>query len=48
VLIFNASTRLTGMSLNAAYALLTQWSLRLSGDAASCRLSAGAASRPAY
>jgi hypothetical protein len=31
VLIFNASTRLTGMSLNAAYALLTQWSLRLSG-----------------
>jgi hypothetical protein len=33
VLMFNASTRLSGMSLNAAYALLTHWSLRLSGAA---------------
>ncbi len=31
VVIFNASTRLTGLSLNAAFALLTGWSLRLSG-----------------
>ncbi len=31
VIIFNASTRLVGMSLNAAYALLTSWSLRLQG-----------------
>jgi hypothetical protein len=31
VLIFNASTRLTGLSLNAAYALLAHWSLRLNG-----------------
>ena len=31
VVCFNASTRLVGMSLNAAYALLTSWSLRLHG-----------------
>lgn len=31
VLIFNASTRITGISLNAAYSLLTSWALRLSG-----------------
>ncbi len=31
VIFFNASTRLQGMSLNAAYALLTSWSLRLQG-----------------
>jgi hypothetical protein len=31
VLIFNASTRLSGISLNAAFSLLTQWSLRLGG-----------------
>ncbi len=31
VVFFNASTRLSGMSLNAAYALLAGWSLRLSG-----------------
>ncbi len=31
VVIFNASTRLTGLSLNAAFALLAGWSLRLSG-----------------
>jgi hypothetical protein len=31
VIFFNASTRLSGMSLNAAYALLSSWSLRLSG-----------------
>jgi hypothetical protein len=31
VLMFNASTRLSGISLNAAYSLLTHWSLRLSG-----------------
>jgi hypothetical protein len=29
VVIFNASTRLVGMSLNAAFALLTAWALRL-------------------
>lgn len=31
VIIFNASTRLVGLSLNAAYALLTSWALRLRG-----------------
>jgi len=31
VVFFNASTRLTGLSLNAAFALLTGWSLRLAG-----------------
>jgi Capsule polysaccharide biosynthesis protein len=31
VLVFNATTRLMGLSLNAAYSLLTAWSLRLSG-----------------
>lgn len=31
VVIFNASARLTGMSLNAAFSLLTGWSLRLTG-----------------
>ncbi len=31
VAFFNASTRLTGLSLNAAFSLLTGWSLRLSG-----------------
>ncbi len=31
VVFFNASTRLSGMTLNAAYALLAGWSLRLSG-----------------
>jgi len=31
VLSFNASTRITGVSLNAAFALLTGWSLRLQG-----------------
>jgi hypothetical protein len=31
VVSFNASTRLTGMSLNAAFGLLTGWSLRLQG-----------------
>ena len=31
VLFFNASTRLTGLSLNAAFSLLTSWSLRLHG-----------------
>ena len=31
VVFFNASTRLTGLSLNAAFSLLTSWSLRLSG-----------------
>ncbi|HPH97345.1 MAG TPA: hypothetical protein PKW33_17235 [Anaerolineaceae bacterium] len=31
VVFFNASTRLSGLSLNAAYNLLTAWSLRLSG-----------------
>lgn len=31
VVLFNASTRLTGLSLNAAYSMLTGWSLQLSG-----------------
>jgi len=31
VLSFNASTRITGLSLNAAFAMLTGWSLRLQG-----------------
>ncbi|HWT81610.1 MAG TPA: hypothetical protein VN648_22690, partial [Candidatus Methylomirabilis sp.] len=31
VVFFNASTRLTGLSLNAAYSLLSAWSLRLQG-----------------
>ncbi len=31
VLFFNASTRLTGVSLNAAFSQLSAWSLRLSG-----------------
>ncbi|KPL83802.1 hypothetical protein SE15_00680 [Thermanaerothrix daxensis] len=31
VILFNASTRLVGMSLNAAFSLLTGWALRLSG-----------------
>jgi hypothetical protein len=31
ILSFNASTRITGLSLNAAFALLTGWSLRLQG-----------------
>lgn len=31
VIFFNASTRLTGVSLNAAFSLLASWSLRLSG-----------------
>jgi hypothetical protein len=31
VIFFNASTRLTGMSLNAAYQMLASWSLRLQG-----------------
>ncbi len=31
VVSFNASTRLTGLSLNAAFAMLTGWSLRLQG-----------------
>lgn len=31
VVFFNASTRLTGLSLNAAFALLTSWGLRLAG-----------------
>lgn len=31
VLSFNASTRIAGMSLNAAFAMLTGWSLRLQG-----------------
>ncbi|MEN4042932.1 MAG: hypothetical protein ROW39_11335 [Anaerolineaceae bacterium] len=31
VLMFNSSTRLSGLSLNAAYALLTHWALRLHG-----------------
>jgi hypothetical protein len=31
VVFFNASTRLSGMSLNAAYSLLATWSLRLQG-----------------
>jgi hypothetical protein len=31
VVIFNASTRIRGLSLNAAFSLLTGWSLRLAG-----------------
>ena len=31
VVSFNASTRLQGLSLNAAFAMLTGWSLRLQG-----------------
>ena len=31
ILAFNASTRITGVSLNAAFALLTGWSLQLQG-----------------
>jgi hypothetical protein len=31
VVSFNASTRITGMSVNAAFAMLTGWSLRLQG-----------------
>ena len=31
VVMFNASTRLTGLSLNAAFQLLTAWALRLQG-----------------
>jgi hypothetical protein len=31
VVLFNASTRLTGLSLNAAFQLLTGWALRLAG-----------------
>jgi hypothetical protein len=31
ILVFNASTRITGLSLNAAFAMLTGWSLRLQG-----------------
>jgi hypothetical protein len=31
VLVFNASTRLLGLSLNAAFSLLTAWGLRLAG-----------------
>jgi hypothetical protein len=31
VVFFNSSTRLTGLSLNAAFALLTSWALRLQG-----------------
>jgi hypothetical protein len=31
VLSFNASTRITGLSLNAAFSMLTGWSLRLQG-----------------
>ncbi len=31
IVAFNASTRLTGLSLNAAFQLLTTWSLRLAG-----------------
>jgi hypothetical protein len=31
VVFFNASTRLSGLSLNAAYSLLASWSLRLTG-----------------
>lgn len=31
VILFNASTRLTGLSLNAAFQLLTGWTLRLAG-----------------
>jgi hypothetical protein len=31
VVLFNASTRLTGLSLNAAFQLITSWGLRLAG-----------------
>jgi len=31
VVVFNASTRITGLSQNAAFSLLTSWGLRLSG-----------------
>jgi len=31
VILFNASTRITGLSLNAAFQLLTGWTLRLAG-----------------
>ncbi|MCK4897350.1 MAG: hypothetical protein KAS38_01125, partial [Anaerolineales bacterium] len=31
VVIFNATARLTGLSLNAAFSLLVGWSLRLAG-----------------
>src|SRR5512147_1886820 len=31
VVMFNASTRLTGLSLNAAFSLLTAWGLRAAG-----------------
>ncbi len=31
VIVFNASTRLTRLSLNAAFSLLTAWGLRLQG-----------------
>jgi len=31
VVVFNASTRLTGLSLNAAFSLLASWGLRLAG-----------------
>ncbi len=31
VLFFNASTRLTGLSLNAAYSLVARWAVRLAG-----------------
>jgi hypothetical protein len=31
ILVFNASTRITGLSLNAAFSLLTSWGLRLEG-----------------
>jgi hypothetical protein len=32
ILVFNASTRITGLSQNAAFSLLTAWALRLSGQ----------------
>lgn len=32
VIIFNASTRITGLSQNAAFSLLTAWALRLAGQ----------------
>jgi hypothetical protein len=32
IIIFNASTRITGLSQNAAFPLLTAWALRLSGQ----------------
>ncbi|MDI9566096.1 MAG: hypothetical protein QM230_04630, partial [Chloroflexota bacterium] len=31
ILLFNASTRISGLSLNAAFAMLTGWSLRMQG-----------------